>query len=530
MITLNLDTVYLKQNTYKISVCVRSDYDTKIIILLDNKQSKISNKYTIEYFSYYNEVSTTKLYHMEFAIPEADNYTVSIANQENNDILIHSYTITDLTNQSIIFDSKNRLNCLLLNEISKNLSNNTTNEFKYPLISNTYNEDEMFGISKFIMSGEKLTMGSNVEKFEKQFADYTGSKYAVMVNSGSSANLLAIAVITNYLYKNKLNPGDEVLVPALCWSTTVWPLIQCGLKPVFVDINVQTMNIDEHKMEQYIGPKTKALMLVHVMGNCANMDLIMRVVRQHNLLLIEDTCESLGSSYKDTKLGSFGEFGTYSFYFSHHITTIEGGMVITNDEDNYNLLKSLRAHGWTRNLPIETQEKYKRDFPEIDDRYMFVNLGYNLRPMELQAVMGQIQLKKLDDKNVNRIYNFNKIREHIQTDSRNNNVITLPASQSDSYIAWFGLCMCINMQYESKLTDFKKYLTSHSVENRPIITGNFVRQPYFILNNYDYNLDDFPNADLLHKCGLYIGLSCEKYSDEQIRGLVDIIFNFFSEL
>jgi len=529
MITLNLDTIFFKRNTYKIAVSVRCDYDTKINILVSNDDCKISNKYSIEYFSYYNEVSTTKTYHMEFVIPEADNYTVSISNQENNDILIHSYIITDLSNQSIIFDSKTRLNCLLLNEICKNLSNHTTNEFKYPLISNTYNEDEMFGLTKFIMSGEKLTMGANVEKFEKQFADYTGSKYAVMVNSGSSANLLAVAVITNYLYKNKLNPGDEVLVPALCWSTTVWPLIQCGLKPVFVDVNVHTMNIDENKIEQCIGPNTKALMLVHVMGNCANMDLIMRVVQKHKLLLIEDTCESLGSSYKNTKLGSFGEFGTYSFYFSHHITTIEGGMVITNDFDSYNLLKSLRAHGWTRNLPVDTQEKYKKDFPEIDDRYMFVNLGYNLRPMELQAVMGQIQLKKLNDKNINRIYNFNKIREHLLSDPRNTNVITLPVSQSNSYIAWFGLCMCIHTQYESKLADFKTYLTQYSVENRPIITGNFVRQPYFVLNNYDYNLDDFQNADLLHKCGLYIGLSCEKYSDDQIQGLVDIIFNFFSE-
>jgi CDP-6-deoxy-D-xylo-4-hexulose-3-dehydrase len=526
MTTIKLDTIFFKKGDYKISVNIICDYTSNINISIYNDSNKISNKYNIEYYNWYNEVSTLKTYHMEFSIIFEDKYNIEITNEENNKIKISSYTLTDQSNQNIIFNSDNRLDCLLLNEISKNLSN-SNNGFKYPLISNTFNEDEIFALSKFIISGEKLTMGTHVEAFEKQFANYIGSNYAVMVNSGSSANLLAVAVVANYMYKNKLNPNDEVLVPALCWSTTVWPLIQCGLKPVFVDINPQTMNIDENKIEQYIGPNTKALMIVHVMGNCADMDLIMNIVNKHKLLLIEDTCESLGSSYKNKKLGSFGEFGTYSFYYSHHITTIEGGMVITNDYDSYNLLKSLRAHGWTRNLSKEIQDKYKREFSEIDDRYMFINLGYNLRPMELQAVMGEIQLKKLDDKNINRIYNFNKIKDQIMTDHRNKNLINLPISQTDSYIAWFGLCMYINPLYESKLNDFKNYLTSNSVENRPIITGNFVRQPYFILNNYNYKLDDFPNADLLHNCGLYIGLSCEKYSDESIINLVNIIFDFF---
>jgi CDP-6-deoxy-D-xylo-4-hexulose-3-dehydrase len=527
MTTINLDTLFFKKGNYKISINVICESDSKLNIDLFNKNDIITNPVKIEYRSWYNEVSTLKIYHMDFNILNTDTYTIRISVGQNEKVCIDSYKIIDTINNQVMFDSNNKLDHQIYNQISKNLLN-SNNGFKYPLISNTFNEDEMFALCKFIMSGDKLTMGSCVGAFEQQFAEYVGTKYAVMVNSGSSANLLAVAVVTNYMYKNKLNSGDEVLVPALCWSTTVWPLIQCGLKPVFVDINPLTMNIDEAKIENYIGPNTKALMLVHVMGNCANMDLIINLIKKYNLLLIEDTCESLGSSYKDKKLGSFGEFGTYSFYYSHHITTIEGGMVVTNDDDTYNLLILLRAHGWTRNLSKEIQESYKKQYPEIDDRYMFINLGFNFRPMEMQAIMGKIQLKKLDDKNVNRIYNFNKIKDSIMSDSRNVNLINLPISQNDSYIAWFGLCMYVNQQYESKLEDFKNYLTTNSVENRPIITGNFVRQPYFILNNYNYKIDDFPNADILHKCGLYIGLSCEKYSDENIHNLVNIIFNFFN--
>ena len=180
-------------------------------------------------------------------------------------------------------------------------------------------------------------------EFEKEFAKYIGSQYAGMVNSGSSANLLAMAVLSNFKYKHKLNKGDKVIVPTICWSTSVWPIIQMGLVPVFVDINIKTLNADINKVEELLenDSKIRGMVIVHILGNTTNMDKLMTLKSKHNLIFMEDTCESLGSKYNDKFLGTFGECGTYSFYFSHHITTIEGGMVVTNDFEIYELLKCL---------------------------------------------------------------------------------------------------------------------------------------------------------------------------------------------
>ena len=205
--------------------------------------------------------------------------------------------------------------------------------------------------------------------------------------------LLAISTIINLNFKNRIKPGDEVIVSALSWSTTIWPIIQCGLIPVIVDININTLNIDENLIERAISRKTKAIMPVHVYGNPCNMDSIVKIAKKYKLLLIEDCCEAMGAKYNKKVVGSFGEIGTFSFYFSHHITTLEGGMCVTNNLDLSERMKILRAHGWLRD--VEHPEKFD-ELSNVDKRFTFVDVGYNMRITELQGVFGLKQLGKLN--------------------------------------------------------------------------------------------------------------------------------------
>ena len=402
-----------------------------------------------------------------------------------------------------------------------NLDNN--NGFDYPLIENTYDKEEILTMMEVLISN-RLTMGKNVELFEKEFAKYVGSKYALMVNSGSSANLLAMAVATNFLRKNKLKKGDKVIVPNICWSTSVWPIVQMNLVPVFVDIDPMTMNMDIQELEKLIEPDVKGIVAVHILGNCTNMDKLMEIVKKYNLFLMEDTCESLGSLYKNKMLGTFGDFGTYSFYYSHHITTVEGGMVVCNNDDDYELLKCLRAHGWTRYL--KDKSKYEEMYKNVDSRFLFVNVGYNFRPMEVQGAMGRVQLKKLNEKNNARVYNHDMIVDKILKDPRNKNYFYSPNAMENSKPAWFSLTFILGEKIGKHYTKFLNYLTENKVENRPIVTGNFARQPIFKLMGYNINPNIYKGAEVLHKRGFFIGLSCRKMSDERINNLINIFYNY----
>ena len=399
------------------------------------------------------------------------------------------------------------------------------NKFNYPLVENTYDKTEIVDMIEVLMSN-KLTMGKNVELFEKKFAEYIGSKYAVMVNSGSSANLISMAALTNLQNNNRLNYGDKVIVPGICWSTSIFPILQFGLIPVIVDVDPITMNIDINKLNQKIKDDTsiKGIVLVHVLGNCADMDKLMNIVKENNLFLLEDTCESLGSSFNNKKLGTFGNFGTFSFYYSHHITTIEGGMVVCDNENDYELIKCLRAHGWTRNL--NKKEDYEKKYENIDKRFLFVNLGYNLRPMEIQGKMGLSQLLKLDSKNKNRIYNHDKFIDLLLNNKKNKNIFYTPIKSNNSYIAWFGIVIIIHKEYKHHLKNFLVHLNNNSVETRPIISGNITQQPVFELYNVEYDKDNLEGTNLLHERAFFIGSSCEKISNEKINSLVNIFYSY----
>jgi len=391
---------------------------------------------------------------------------------------------------------------------------------KFPLGENAHDSDDILGMIDHLITG-KFTMGEQVSNFEDAFAKYIGAKHAVMVNSGSSANLIALAVLTNYKCNNQLVPGDEVLVPALCWSTSVFPIIQCNLTPVFVDVDPKTLNIDLDDLQKKITKKTKAIMLVHVLGNCTDMNKLMDIVNHHKLLLIEDTCESLGSKYEDKYLGTFGSIGTYSFYYSHHITTMEGGMLVCDDDEHFELMKCLRAHGWSRNL--KDKDKIQVQDPEIYPRFTFVNLGYNVRPMEIQAAMGIGQLKKLEEKNNNRKTNYKNITNKIKNDLRNT-FLSFPEESNNSDISWFGVTMFLGNKI--KLSDYLDYLTKNGVENRPIITGNMVRQPVIKDLYPNLNPSDFKGAEECHFRGLFIGLSSKMMMESSIDELVNILLSY----
>ncbi|MDB3895678.1 DegT/DnrJ/EryC1/StrS family aminotransferase [Alphaproteobacteria bacterium] len=335
----------------------------------------------------------------------------------------------------------------------------------------TFSNEEIFAATKVMLS-TFVTQGANVKGFEKEYAKYTACKYGVMCNSGSSANLLAVAALCNPATQDGLKPGDEVIVPALSWSTTVWPLIQLGLIPVIVDIDPDTLNIDPNEILKAINPRTKAVMLVHVYGNPCDMDAICSICDKHQLILIEDSCESMGASYDGKPVGSIGRVGTFSTYFSHHISTLEGGVCVTNDNDLSDLMRILRAHGWVRE--IEDSKKYTELHPSIDPRFLFVNIGYNLRATEAQAAMGLIQLPKLDQFVDSRRQGGQFWTEEIK---KYGDVLTVQDETPKSKHSWFGIPLTIKHEAPFTMKDLRDFFETHNIETRPIICGNIAIQP-----------------------------------------------------
>ena len=398
----------------------------------------------------------------------------------------------------------------------------------FPLALNPFGADEITAMVDVLLTG-RLTLGERVEAAEKAFAAAINAPYAVMVNSGSSANLLAVAAIVNKLRSVHLNPGDEVLVPAVCWSTSAFPLIQLGLAPVFVDVDPATLNADVNLLDRYITPRTKAMMAVHVLGNSTDMPALLAFVKRHDIVLVEDTCESLGSTFVDEDgtsrfLGTAGDFGTYSFYFSHHITSGEGGMVVCKTEEDYNYLRCLRAHGWTRHLT--NAKEVEASFPDIDPRFLFVNVGYNLRPLEVQGAMLTVQLAKMHAFNDCRRDNMARIKAAMEADGRAAGVLSLARAAPGTNPAWFGIAALLHRPFAHQLQDYLAYLSANGIENRPVISGNFVRQPAIAAYCPTARPEDFPGAEAVHKRGFFIGVHQIRIDDSTIAKLVDVMLGF----
>lgn len=335
----------------------------------------------------------------------------------------------------------------------------------------TYDDAEIGDFVDCLLRTE-VTMGPKVRRFEEAFARKFGHGHAVMVNSGSSANLLAVSALCNPLVKGRLKPGDEVIVPALCWSTTVWPLIQHGLVPVIVDADPATLDIDPGEVERAVGPRTRGLMPVHIYGNPCDMDALLPIVRKRGLVLVEDTCESLGATYRGKAAGSFGRAGTFSFYYSHHITTLEGGMVVTDDFELAEALRVLRAHGWVREM--RKPGRHLAENPRIHPKFLFVNLGYNLRATEPQGAMGLVQLRKLG--------RFIRIRAANARGWRSEladlgHLFAFQEETRKARSSWFGFPMRVRPGAGFSAGELMSFMQSRGVEMRPLNAGNIAAQP-----------------------------------------------------
>ena len=370
------------------------------------------------------------------------------------------------------------------------------NKYKYPLSTSTWGKEENDAIKKVVSSG-RFTMGNEVDKFEKMFATYIGSKHALMVNSGSSANLLMIASLF-YREENNISKNDEVIVPTLGWSTSYFPFHQYGLKLKFVDIDIDTLNYDLDSLAKAISVKTKIILAINILGNPNNFERIKTIIKGKEIILLEDNCESLGAEFNEQKAGTFGLLGTYSTFYSHHISTMEGGLVTTDNDELYEIMLCLRAHGWTRNLPKKNLLTGEKSEVEFDEFFKFILPGYNLRPLEMSGAIGQEQLHKLPNFINKRRENAKLIHEILNT----NNYIKLQKEIGKS--SWFGFSLTMKEPTVLSREKFRKILIKNGFEVRPVVTGNFTRQPVIRLLNSD-NTDHFPNANYLHENSLFIG-------------------------
>jgi CDP-4-dehydro-6-deoxyglucose reductase, E1 len=396
-----------------------------------------------------------------------------------------------------------------------------TETLHFPLVDSSYDNQEIISCMATLLSGQ-LTMGEKVRQFEREFAAYCGARHAVMVNSGSSANLLALSVLTNPLRGVHLKPGDKVAVPAVCWSTSLWPVIQTGLVPVLVDVDPRTLNLSIPALRAALRRhELKAVLMVHVLGNSTELPQLLELVAEHGLLLVEDTCESLGSVCDGRMLGTLGCFGTFSFYFSHHMTTIEGGMVLAETDEDYDLLKCLRAHGWSREQSNRAElESANR---HIDPRFLFVNVGYNLRPMEIQAAFGLEQLKRLDEMNRQRRANVRRIREAFGRHARWRGQLHFPEATAGLDPCWFGFPFLVDAALDLDYRKFTSSLMRHGVDTRPIVSGNMALQPAVRHFNIELGLGPFTGAQAVHDRGLFIGCHARELADATIARLVDLI-------
>lgn len=369
---------------------------------------------------------------------------------------------------------------------------------KYPLATATWDSAEYQALQDVIASG-MFTMGPKVAQFEADFARYIGSKYAVMVNSGSSANLLMVAAL---IYtKNpvlKLKAGDEVIVPAVSWSTTYYPLYQYGLKLKFVDINLHTLNYDLGQLKQAITSKTRAIMAVNLLGNPNDFSEINKMVGDRQIVLIEDNCESLGAQFEGKKAGTYGVMGTFSSFFSHHISTMEGGLIVTDDEELHHVLLSLRAHGWTRNLPKENHVCGTKSDDPFEESFRFVLPGYNVRPLEMSGALGIEQIKKLpmliEERRKNGALLQQALKDHPE----------LLIQQEIGQSSWFGFSLVIKPSSRLSRKELVKKLTELGFECRPIVAGNFAKNE--VVKYFDSEVHgDLKNAEYVDQHGLFIG-------------------------
>ena len=363
----------------------------------------------------------------------------------------------------------------------------------WKLQENALDRKDLLKLTKYILKTPKLTQGLEVKKFENDFCKWNNSKFSILVNSGSSANLIIIHAAKEYY---RWSNNDEIIVPSLTWPTTVNPVIQAGLKPVFIDTNFKDLSLNYDELKKKITKKTKGIFLAHILCFPANIKKIKKIIKGKNIKILEDCCESIGAKINKKKIGNFGTAGSFSFYWGHHMSTIEGGMITTNDKNFYNLCKMKRSHGFARELDKKNQEQIKKKYTKIDFNFLFLTDGFNVRSTNLNAFLGIRQLKKLNKFIKIRNDNFNlfnklltKFHKHFYIVGENN----------FKNISSFSLPLIFKER--SKLLKFKELLIKNKIEFRPLISGDLTKQPYLRKfkkkNNY--------YSDIINTKGIYLG-------------------------
>lgn len=369
---------------------------------------------------------------------------------------------------------------------------------KYPLATSTWDKAEYDAIQRVIDTG-MFTMGVHVAEFEKLFANFVGSNYCVMTNSGSSANLLMVAAL--FYTRNsdlRLQRGDEVIVPAVSWSTTYYPLYQYGLKIKFVDIDIETLNYDLDALAAAITDRTRAIMVVNLLGNPNDFAKINEIVAGRNIRLLEDNCEAMGAEFNGKKAGTFGLMGSFSSFFSHHISTMEGGLIVTDDEELYHILLSIRAHGWTRNLPKFNHICGEKSDDPFEESFRFVLPGYNVRPLEMSGAIGIEQVKKLPAMVAARRQNAQLLQEKM------NDHPYLMIQKEIGHSSWFGFSIVIRPGARVRRKELVGKLESAGFECRPIVAGNFAKNE--VIKFFDSEISGvLRNAEHIESYGLFIG-------------------------
>ncbi len=370
-------------------------------------------------------------------------------------------------------------------------------DFTFPLASSSWDEQEYTAIDRVVASGQ-FTMGAEVAAFESEFAAAMGARYAVMVNSGSSANLLIVAALT-YHSGYTLRPGDEVLVPAVSWSTTYAPIHQYGLTMRFVDVDPDTLNVDVAKVEAAITDRTRAMFAVNLLGNPNDFAVLEPILDAHRIVLLEDNCESLGATLEGKQAGTIGLAGSFSCYFSHHISTIEGGIVATDDEELYHIMLCIRAHGWTRNLPCINRVTGSKSSDPFKESFRFVLPGYNLRPTELSGAIGRAQISKLPMIVNERRRNAKLFHEVMSSYPE------LQIQVETGRSSWFGFSIIIRSDVKVGRSELAAEFARTGIECRPIVAGNFARNEVVSrFMNHSVH-DELVNADYMDQRGLFIG-------------------------
>lgn len=349
-------------------------------------------------------------------------------------------------------------------------------------------------LALFILTAKKFTKGDLNLDFERKWSSWQETKYSVFVNSGSSANLLMIAAIKE-LYK--LKDGDKVLVPAITWVTNISPIIQLGLQPIFCDINLQDFSFDYKELEKIkkLHPDIKCIFVTHLLGLPSNIPAIRNVFP--DTIMLEDCCESHGGTIDNTKVGNFGECSSFSFYFGHHMTTVEGGMISTDNPELYKLLLLKRSHGLARELPYDDFVEQSKKYPELDSKFLFLTDGFNVRSTEINAFLGIEQLKRLNENIKKRRINFDYfIRNFL---NYYQDIFYIPKQRGNT-----SFCLPLIFKDKSLFLKTKLELGKYKIEYRPVVSGNLLLQPF--LSKYK-NQEDFKNANIVHEQGIYVGNS-----------------------